>query len=588
MTKTSTIFSINDLAAYADYSFLTKLNADPQSSDYGDDHNPRQVFSGHFVPVKPTPLPEPEYIAHSESLFNELNFDKSLATNDDFIKMFSGDLFQVPEPIKKAGWATGYALSIYGTEYTQQCPFRTGNGYGDGRAISIFETVIDNKRWEMQLKGAGRTPYCSGADGRAVLRSSVREFLAQEHMHALGVPTSRSLSLYVSKQERVDRPWYTEGSLSADPDIMVSNPVAISTRVAPSFLRVGQLELFARRVRQQEHADALKELSMIVDHLIEREYSQEIDLQIPTAEKVIKLAEAFRERLSSLVTHWLRVGFCQGNFNSDNCAAGGYTLDYGPFGFQEVFDPVFQPWTGGGQHFSFLNQPNAAERNFTSFCSALEPLIKDDEAALEKLENIRQSFLGLIEQKCQIMWASKLGMDDYDSPLFVSLIELMVDSSADYNMLFRELCSLPTDVSDIEKALYKPAVDKLADRWNEWLARWHQAIAESPLEKSALEKNDLPGDEVSTSELSTKQGLNKSFISERMKRVNPKFTWREWQIVPAYQQASEGEYDLVRKLQQILTSPYDEQSEDITNEGYRLRPQEFIYAGGVSHYSCSS
>ena len=562
MTKASTIHSINDLAAYADYSFLAKLNADPQSSDYGDDHNPRQVFSGHFVPVKPTPLPEPEYIAHSESLFNELNFDNSLATNDDFIKMFSGDLSQVPEPIKKAGWATGYALSIYGTEYTQQCPFRTGNGYGDGRAISIFETVIDNKRWEMQLKGAGRTPYCRGADGRAVLRSSVREFLAQEHMHALGVPTSRSLSLYVSKQERVDRPWYTEGSLSADPDIMVSNPVAISTRVAPSFLRVGQLELFARRARQQEHADALKELSMIVDHLIEREYSQEIDLQIPTAEKVIKLAKAFRERLSSLVTQWLRVGFCQGNFNSDNCTAGGYTLDYGPFGFQEVFDPVFQPWTGGGRHFSFLNQPNAAERNFTSFCSALEPLIKGDEAALEKLEDIRQSFLGFIEQKCQIMWASKLGMDDYDSALFVSLIELMVDSSADYNMLFRELCSLPTNVSDIEKALYKPAVDKLADRWNEWLARWHNA-----LEKNALDKN---------------------LISERMKRVNPKFTWREWQIVPAYQQASEGEYDLVRKLQQILTSPYDEQSEDITNDSYRLRPSEFIYAGGVSHYSCSS
>lgn len=562
MTKASTIHSINDLAAYADYSFLAKLNADPQSSDYGDDHNPRQVFSGHFVPVKPTRLPEPEYIAHSESLFNELNFDNSLATNDDFIKMFSGDLSQVPEPIKKAGWATGYALSIYGTEYTQQCPFRTGNGYGDGRAISIFETVIDNKRWEMQLKGAGRTPYCRGADGRAVLRSSIREFLAQEHMHALGVPTSRSLSLYVSKQERVDRPWYTEGSLSADPDIMVSNPVAISTRVAPSFLRVGQLELFARRARQQEHADALKELSMIVDHLIEREYSQEIDLQIPAAEKVIKLAKAFRERLSSLVTQWLRVGFCQGNFNSDNCAAGGYTLDYGPFGFQEVFDPVFQPWTGGGRHFSFLNQPNAAERNFTSFCSALEPLIKDDEAALEKLEDIRQSFLGFIEQKCQIMWASKLGMDDYDSALFVSLIELMVDSSADYNMLFRELCSLPTNVSDIEKALYKPAVDKLADRWNEWLARWHNA-----LEKNALDKN---------------------LISERMKRVNPKFTWREWQIVPAYQQASEGEYDLVRKLQQILTSPYDEQSEDITNDSYRLRPPEFIYAGGVSHYSCSS
>ena len=131
--------------------------------------------------------------------------------------MFSGDTSQLPEPLRKIGWATGYALSIYGTEYYEQCPFKTGNGYGDGRAISILEAVINGKRWEMQLKGGGRTPYCRGADGRAVLRSSIREFLAQEHMHALGVPTSRSLSLYVSQTEKVRRPWFLNGSYSKDP-----------------------------------------------------------------------------------------------------------------------------------------------------------------------------------------------------------------------------------------------------------------------------------------------------------------------------------------------------------------------------------
>ena len=110
------------------------------------------------------------------------------------------------------GWATGYALSIYGTEYTQQCPFGTGNGYGDGRAISVFEGLFNGKRMEMQLKGGGPTPYCRGADGRAVLRSSVREFLAQEFMDALEIPTSRSLTLFVSQSEKVRRPWYSKGS----------------------------------------------------------------------------------------------------------------------------------------------------------------------------------------------------------------------------------------------------------------------------------------------------------------------------------------------------------------------------------------
>ena len=193
-----------------DYSFMENLKPDPQSNDDGDEHESREVYSGHFVPVTPTPLTNPEYVAHSHTFFNELGLSDELAEDDDFAKIFSGDLSTVQSPMKNVGWATGYALSIYGTEYTQQCPFRTGNGYGDGRAISVFEGVLNDKRWEMQLKGGGPTPYCRGADGRAVLRSGVREFLAQDFMHALGVPTSRSLTLYTSKIEKVMRPWYSQ------------------------------------------------------------------------------------------------------------------------------------------------------------------------------------------------------------------------------------------------------------------------------------------------------------------------------------------------------------------------------------------
>ncbi|MEM6732793.1 MAG: protein adenylyltransferase SelO family protein, partial [Myxococcota bacterium] len=348
--------TLDEVADHANYSLLDSLSADPDSTETGVDHAPRQVFSGHYVPVKPTPIGEPEYIAHSATLFAELGFSDELARDPAFRSFFSGDLSVARGPLKSYGWATGYALSIFGQEYYHQCPFQTGNGYGDGRAISVLEGVFNDRRWEMQLKGSGRTPYCRGADGRAVLRSSVREFLAQEHMHALGVPTSRSLSLFVSKSEQVQRPWYSEGSFDEEPDRYVLDPAAISTRVASSFLRVGQLELFARRARKNEHPKAMQELEQILVHIIEREYRNEISKELPLGDQLLQLALAFRERLTTLVANWIRVGYCQGNFNSDNCAVGGFTLDYGPFGFMEVFDPQFQPWTGGGTHFAFFNQ----------------------------------------------------------------------------------------------------------------------------------------------------------------------------------------------------------------------------------------
>src|SRR5660397_121296 len=186
---TQTINTLGDLAQLANYSLMDTLNSDPDAKANGRDHLPREVFSGHYVPVSPTPIEAPVYVAHSKYFFEELGISDSLAMSDDFIRLFSGDTSQLPKPLRRIGWATGYALSIYGREYYEQCPFKTGNGYGDGRAISILEAVINSKRWEMQLKGGGRTPYCRGADGRAVFRSSIREFLAQEHMHALGVPT---------------------------------------------------------------------------------------------------------------------------------------------------------------------------------------------------------------------------------------------------------------------------------------------------------------------------------------------------------------------------------------------------------------
>jgi uncharacterized protein YdiU (UPF0061 family) len=578
----STISTLNDLATLANYSLMDTLNCDPDATENGADHAPRQVFTGHYVPVRPTPIKDPEYVAHSKNFFSELGFADNMAESSDFVRMFSGDISQVPEPMRKVGWASGYALSIYGTEYIQQCPFQTGNGYGDGRAISVLEAVINGRRWEMQLKGGGRTPYCRGADGRAVLRSSIREFLAQEHMHALGVPTSRSLSLYVSKTEKVKRPWYSEGSRSENPDMLISEAVAISTRVAPSFIRVGQLELFARRTRKNEHLNAMEELEKIVLHLIDREYADVVDRQLTTPEKVILLARGFRSRLTSLVANWIRVGFCQGNFNSDNCAVGGFTLDYGPFGFCDVFNPHYQPWTGGGHHFSFMNQPSAAQRNFDMFCSALRPLLASHQDYLLALDEIQSGFSTVMHAQMKKMWAAKLGLSTLHTAshqalcnvLLSELETLMMQTPVDYTIFFRELSSIPDDIGPLKKSFYNNSAHdadpkEMDTRWAEWLAKWKTLLNSS-------------SDANATSPRSSEE------ISRQMKLVNPKYILREWFVMPAYQQATAGNYSLIRELQDVMTQPYAEQSKDVEDKYYRLKPPEFFAVGGLSHLSCSS
>ncbi len=554
--KNTKINTLEELGKLAHYSFINTLVCDPIANKDGKNFYPREVYNGHYVPVIPTPIKNPKYITHSKTFFEELGLDDSLAQSEDFMKMFSGDMANVPKPLHNIGWACGYALSIYGREYYQQCPFQTGNGYGDGRAISILEAVINGKRWEMQLKGGGKTPYCRGADGRAVLRSSIREFLAQELMYALNVPTSRSLSLYTSNTETVSRPWFTQGSYSKDPEVMIEEAVAITTRVAPSFIRVGQLELFARRARKNEHPKAKEELEQIVLHAINREYKEQIDISLPLEEKILLFAKLFRERLTLLVANWIRVGYCQGNFNSDNTAVGGFTLDYGPFGFIDMFDPNYQPWTGGGKHFSFFNQPEAARQNFNMFCSTLIPLLEAYPNALENLATIRNNFAKVMVEKLQKMWASKLGLNKFDEELFNSLISLMIETKVDYTIFFRELSSIPEDISTLEKSFYyKIDNENIKNKWKDWLKNWKSKV---------------------------------NATSKEMKDINPKYTLREWFLVPAYEEAKDGDYTLIHELQNIIANPYDEQSTEIEKKYYRKKPLEFFDIAGISHVSCSS
>jgi serine/tyrosine/threonine adenylyltransferase len=361
-----------------------------------DDLNRRKrpIFNGHYVKVSPTGLKDPVLLLVSNDVAqNLLHFTSEDLQSDDFLKYVSG---HTEELGITATWATPYALSIMGTRYTNNCPYGTGNGYGDGRAISIGEF----QNYELQLKGSGPTPFCRGADGRAVLRSSIREFLASEAMHALGIRTTRALSLVVSQTDTAYRPWYSEGGKlelpsfddprlasysdmerrrllaqlrteKVDPNIMIEEPCAIACRVAPSFVRVGHLDLFARRVEElasgyskiksslddnsksskyDVNSLQYKELEAMVWHACFREYREEAYLPFWETKDIAKAAtvllERAADRLSEMVSEWIRVGFAQGNFNADNCLVGGHTMDYGPFGFMEEYNPVFAKWTG--------------------------------------------------------------------------------------------------------------------------------------------------------------------------------------------------------------------------------------------------
>ena len=318
-----------------------------------------------------------------------------------------------------------------------------------------------------------------------------------------------------------------------------------------------------------EHEHARDELKAIVMHLIEREYAKEIDTTAPLEEQVIRLAELFRDRLTNLVSQWVRVGYCQGNFNSDNCAAGGFTLDYGPFGFCEFFEADYQPWTGGGRHFSFLNQPIAAQKNFDMFCRSLMTLLEENSAQLSQLNAINDGFSGVMERAMERMWATKLGLASYDHDLLIKLLQLMLRTGVDYNMFFRELSSIPEDMASLTKSFYYPPKAEVMTEWEAWLQSWRERI-----EKDA----EAQGNQ--TNAIAT--------IAENMRKANPKFTWREWLIVPAYKAAEKDDFTQIHELQNILTAPYDEQSEEVENKYYQLRPLEFFSAGGVAHYSCSS
>jgi len=569
MTSTAGLASLEKLGAQSEQSWVQQLVEDPETSASAPNRQPREVRSGHYVRVSPTPLPGPELIIHSIAVAKLLGIPEEEVRTDAFTAFFSGDSSRVEA---LPSWCTPYALAIMGRRMVSNCPFGNGNGYGDGRAISVGEVVVDGQRWEMQLKGAGRTPFCRGGDGRAVLRSSIREFLASEAMYALGVDTTRALSLVLSGSETVQRPWYSGrtdlfGGMIRDPDHMITEKCAITTRVSPSFLRIGHVDLFGRRAGQKGATEEdLVEFKKIVEHALFREYPDVAPGQ-PLPDRAVAMLEAVAERLGALVSGWLRVGFCQGNFNSDNCLVGGRTMDYGPFGWMDKYDPVFAKWTGSGEHYAFMNQPGAAIANYHTLVTSMAPLLGSD--AESRLVALVRAGAEKINRAASETFHVKLGFETPGSEAAASLWKdldpLLEKSNIDYTVFWRQLAavaelSAASDealVAPLKMAFYQEPSSGLLKEWASWLRQWLAAVVDD-------------GDAAA--------------VAARLRAVNPKYVPREWMLAEAYSAASQGDYSVVHELHALFQRPYDEQP-DMEAKYFRCAPKEALTKGGLAFMS---
>lgn len=467
-----------------------------------------------YARVQPTPVPDAHPVCHSVDAARLIGLGAANLTAPDMVAVFAGN--RVPagaEPI-----AALYAGHQFGHFVPQ---------LGDGRAILLGEvTGTDGRGWEIQLKGAGRTPFSRGGDGRAVLRSSIREFLCSEAMHALGIPTTRALALVGSPL-----PVYREEVETA----------ALVTRMAPSFVRFGSFEVFYSR---NQH-DALR---VLADFVIAQHYPELAARDEPYAALLAEISA----RTARLMADWMAVGFSHGVMNTDNMSILGITLDYGPFGFMDAFDPGYvcnHSDTHG--RYAFDQQPDIGAWNVTRLAEAFTPLISVDAASEAIRAYPRQFGAAYVERMAQ-----KFGLPNTPDHLGLILdaLQLLAASHVDYTIFFRRLC----DFSSAEDARNAPLRDLFLDRdaFDAWAARYAAALRQA--------------------------GVPDSARGAAMRRVNPKFILRNHLAEIAIQRARAGDFSEVARLHAVLMHPYDEQPE---HEAYAAEPPDWARRIEVS---CSS
>jgi uncharacterized protein YdiU (UPF0061 family) len=585
-------------------------------TELDDNRTSRPVYNGHYVLVHPTGLKQPRLVLYSKDTAEKLSITPLQLQSLEFTAWVSGNL-----QLGDYSWATPYALSIMGTRYTNNCPFGTGDGYGDGRAISVGEF----RGHELQLKGAGKTPFHRGADGRAVLRSSVREFLASEAMHHLGVRTTRALSLVVSEAETVNRPWYSEQARlqipemddprlsqyshderrqiiarlrneKAEPNRMITEKTAITCRVSPSFVRIGHLDLFHRRAEREcmKHTNndssekwdtstlEWKELEQMIWHACFREYKQNAYDPFIESKDIAGAAAVLLDesalRLAEMVTGWIRVGFAQGNFNADNCLVGGHTMDYGPFGWMEEYSPLFAKWTGSGQHFGFLNQPTAGLVNYSVLVESVVPVICAAKG-IEDCSEMQQEYLDkaqeIFQAKLDETFRAKLGLskdNEAGDDLWRSLEPLLRTTRVDWTIFWRQL-SYVAEKFEAESTEYEDMLETLIGQgesspFYEPLSPEHRRQYLAWIKQwRDIVKDEEPG------------------VAERMKLTNPKYVLREWMLVDAYSSAAEGDEEVLKEMFELIQHPYEEGTPQQESQYYCRAHEDALTTGGTAFMS---
>ncbi len=513
-----------------DNAFVRDLPGDSESGS-----RPRQVESALYSRVGPDPVKAPELLAYSSEVAATLGFSEADLASPEFVRVFGGNaLLEGMQP-----FATNYGGHQFGNWAGQ---------LGDGRAISLGEAINEaGERWELQLKGAGLTPYSRGADGRAVLRSSVREFLCSEAMHHLGVPTTRALSL-VGTGDAVVRDMFYDGHAAPEPG-------AIVCRVAPSFIRFGNFELPASR------GDTAL-LRQLVDFTIHRDFSA------LEGEGELLYAAWFREvceRTATMVAHWMRVGFVHGVMNTDNMSILGLSIDYGPYGWVDNYDPDWTPNTTDAQRrrYRFGQQPNVAWWNLSRLAGALAPLFDGVEPLQEGLDHYASTWTAAERADT----AAKLGLvecRDDDVALMQSLQVLMQQAEIDMTLWFRGLADVDPQAPSLlpmDDAFYDEAKRNVAKpELNRWLAKYAARLADDP-QTSAQRR-------------------------ERMRQVNPRYVLRNYLAQQAIDQATQGDPSGIHELLDVMRHPYDDQP---GREAFaKKRPDWARHKAGCSMLSCSS
>ncbi|NOT11031.1 MAG: YdiU family protein [Methylococcaceae bacterium] len=517
-----------------DNRFVHELPGDPVTRNYC-----RQIKMACYSRVLPTPVLEPKLVGYSREVAALLDITEETCNSETFEQIFAGNRL-----------ATG--MDPYATCYGGHQFGHWAGQLGDGRAINLGEVINNHgQRWALQLKGAGLTPYSRNADGLAVLRSSVREFLCSEAMFHLGVPTTRALSLVLTGEE-VIRDMFYNGNPKAEPG-------AIVCRVAPSFTRFGHFQILAAR----REIDLLRKL---VDYTIRTDFPH---LGEPSSQVYLTWFEEVCRRTAEMIVDWQRVGFVHGVMNTDNMSILGLTIDYGPYGWLENYDPDWTPNTTDkvDRRYRFGYQPQIAYWNLGQLGNAIYPLIGE----VEPLQQALAVYSVAFEQGWQSMMADKLGFESFnlatDDDLITELLTLLQLVETDMTLFYRQLAKLEMAKSNDIEALFLSAyyvpeqiTREYQARFEIWLDRYLKRLAQD--------------------------GKPDAVRRAKMNAVNPKYVLRNYLAQLAIDKAEQGDFSMINELLDVLRHPYDEQPD---KEIFAAkRPDWARQRPGCSMLSCSS